>query len=364
MANVHADHVDECMKRDAALCAEYAAFRDGKWSGMELEAHIGFTGWNEFGCVNPLRTYVYPWKAPRLSASRADDARIYGKVYGKPLTIPVDDFCDAGVTRVLLEIANAGTGELHFRIEGGAPWLGIHEREGRTRDLTRVLLTCDRAQLTEEKQTCILSIIADDATVNVAVSARRHPANAKPAFMPVRKVVTIDANHFCDRHDVPGAAFRVLPGYGRNCLPALQNGAVKVYPSTAAFQPEEDAPSLTYRFFAGTAGEHTCELWLTPTSPVQPGVPMRCTVQANGEKQLVTCVPADYRAGENSDMRWCDAMVSHIRKVKVDIRCTQGLNEIAIGAVDPNFSLERILIYPAEHTLPESYLGPQESACI
>ena len=87
---------------------------------------------------------------------------------------------------------------------------------------------------------------------------------------------------------------------------------------------------------------------------------MRCTV--NGE--VVTCVPADYRAGENSDMRWCAAMVNHIRKVKVQMTCTQGLNELTVGAVDPNFSLERILIYPEGHVMPQSYLGPQESACI
>ena len=101
-------------------------------------------------------------------------------------------------------------------------------------------------------------------------------------------------------------------------------------------------------------------MWLTPTSPVQPGVPMRCTVN----RQLVTCVTADYRPGENSDMRWCAAMVNHIRKVKAVIRCDEGLNEVTVGAVDPNFSLERILIYPAGHVLPESYLGPQESACL
>jgi hypothetical protein len=151
-----------------------------------------------------------------LSASRADDARIYGKVYGKPLTIPVDDFCDAGVTHIDLEIANAGTGELHFRIEGAADWLQVFPTAGTVCDIGYVTLECDRSKLTGEVQTCILSIIADDATVNVAVSARRHAPNAKPAYMPVKKVVAIDANHFCDRHDVPGAAFRVLPGYGRS----------------------------------------------------------------------------------------------------------------------------------------------------
>ena len=176
--------------------------------------------------------------------------------------------------------------------------------------------------------------------------------------MPVKKVVTIDAHHFCMKHDVDGAAFRVLPGYGRSGC------AVKVHPATAAFQPDEDAPSLTYRFFAESEGDYTCEMWLTPTSPVRPLTAMRATVSIHGEKQLVTCVPEDYRPGENSDPRWCEAMVSHIRKVKVNIRCTQGLNEITIGAVDPNFSLERILLYPAGHVMPESYLGPQESACI
>ena len=365
VANEYADHVDACMRRDTALCEEYAAFRDGKWSGMEQEAHIGFTAWNEDGCLHPLRTYVYPWKEPRLSASRADNKRIYGRKYGAPMVITVDDFCDAGVTDVLLEIANAGTGVLTWHIEGGAPWLKISDREGRTADLTIIRLECDRKALTEDVLHCMLTIVADDCSVLVDVSARRHAPNEKPAYMPVRKVVTIDAQHYCRKHDAQGAGFRVLPGYGRSSLPHQDNGAVKVYPNTAAFQPGEDAPSLTYRFFAEEEGDHTCELWLTPTSPVQPNTAMRCTLTvSDGEKQLITCVPADYRAGNFTDVRWSQAMLDHIRKVKVNICCGKGLNEVTIGAVDPNLILERILIYPAGHVMPESYLGPQESPCI
>ena len=358
VANEYADRVAECMQTDADLCAEYAAFRDGKWSGMELEAHIGFTTWNEDGCKLPLRTYVYPWKEPRLSASRADAAPVCGKKYGAPMVIPAYDFCDEGIDQLQLEIANAGTGELTWRIEGEADWLTVTPRQGKTTLLDTVTLTCDRELLTDEEQTCLLTIVADDCKVNVDVRARGHEPNAQPAYMPVKQVVTIEANHFCMKHDVEGAAFRVLPGYGRSGC------AVKVHPATAAFQPDEDAPSLTYRFFAESEGDYTCEMWLTPTSPVRPLTAMRATVSIHGEKQLVTCVPEDYRPGENSDPRWCEAMVSHIRKVKVNIRCQQGLNEITIGAVDPNFSLERILLYPAGHVMPESYLGPQESACI
>ena len=359
VANYFADRVAECMAEDEALCAEYAAFRDGKWSGMEREAHIGFTMWNEDGCKMPLRTYVYPWKEPRLSVSRADDERICGRAYFGPMVIPADDFCDAGVTEVKLEIANAGTGELTWRIEGEADWLTVTPRSGKTCDLDFVTLTCDHSRLSGELQQCRLLILADDGRVAVDVAAKKHAENAQPAYMPVKQVVTIEAPHFCRKQDAKNAAFRVLPGYGRS------GSAVKVYPTTAAFQPGESAPALTYRFFAETAGDYVCEMWLTPTSPVQPGVPMRCTLTGpDGSMQTVTCVPADYRAGENSDPRWCAAMVSHIRKVQASIRCRAGLNEVTIGAVDPNLSLERLLIWPEGHQLPASYLGPRESALL
>ena len=359
VANDFADRVAAALEEDEALNREYAAFRRSKWSGMEQEAHIGFTMWNEDACKLPLRTYVTPWKEPRLSASRADDARTVGRAYFGPQVIVVDDFCDAGVTKVEIEIANAGKGELTWRIEGGADWLDVSEREGRTCDIEPIFLTCDRTKLTEDVQTCRLLVIADDGKIAVDVSARKHPANEQPAYMPVKKVVTIEAHHFCRKQDADGAGFRYLPGYGRS------GNAMKLYPATAVFAPDADAPGLTYRFFAEEAGDYTCELWLTPTSPVQPGVPMRCTLTGpDGAHQLVTCVPADYRPGDNRDNRWREAMLSHIRKVQAKISCAQGVNELTIGAVDPNLSLERILIYPEGHVMPASYLGPKESACL
>ncbi len=357
IANDYAELVEDAMALDDKLAMDYAAFREGKWRGMEQEAHIGFTSWNEDGCLLPTRTYVTPWHKPRLSLSRADDMRVYGRTYGKPMCVTVDDFCDAGVTDVHLEVANAGVGQLAYVIEGGAPWLTVTPQAGVTEKMDAVTLHVDRALLAGDVQQTILAVRTEDAVVHVAVSAKGDIRCGESAFLPRKAVVAMEAHHFQRQHSAGGAAFRILPGLGRS------GNAVKVYPAMAAFDPADDAPSLTYRFYAEAAGEHTCELWLTPTAPVRPGTAMRCTVQGAGQaKQVVTCVPADYRAGENSDPRWCAAVTSHIRKVQAVIRCIQGLNEVTIGAVDPNFSLERILIYPAGHALPESYLGPKESA--
>lgn len=385
-ANVHAIAVKLAMETDQRAAERFAAWKRGKWRGMEQEAHIGFTSWNEDGCRLPLRTEVTLLPYPRLSLSRKDDPRLYGRQYGAPAVIPVHDFCDAGVTEVILEAANDGEGQLFISVEGGAPWLTVKLRPDSINEyvidgdgqrvlnppgveihqsLNDIRLICDRKKLPEGEQQTTLVIRSEgkgshaQAVVHVDVRARKHPANPLPAYMPVKKVVTIEAHHFCRREDVPGAGFRVLPGLGRS------GNAVKVFPTTAAFKPVGPAPALTYRFFAEEAGAYTCDLWLTPTSPVQPGVPMRCTLTGpDGAKQLVTCVPADYRPGENSDPRWCAAMVSHIRRVKAVITCKAGLNELVIGAVDPNFSLERILIYPDGHKLPESCLGPLESALL
>ena len=386
-ANVYGEIVRTALEADTSLGEKFAAWQDGKWRGMEREAHIGFTTWNEDGCRMPLRTEVTPLPYPCLSLSRRDSTATFGRKYGAPFVIPVHDFCDAGVEEVVLEAANCGTGEMTVTVEGDAPWLTVQlpqaEKEQKSflgkrgfaaetlptmtvTDLQEIRLLCNRELLPEDGEaqlTLTVRSIGDGShaacTVQVDVRARKHPENAEPAFMPVKRVVTMEAHHFVRQHDAQGAAFRILPGLGRS------GHAVKVFPTTAAFQPGADAPALTYRFFAEAAGVYTCDLWLTPTSPVQPGVPMRCMLTGpDGAQQVVTCVPADYRAGENSDPRWCEAMVSHIRRVQATIRCTEGLNEITLGALDPNLSLERILIYPEGHRLPESYLGPRESVLL
>ncbi len=384
VANKYGSILLNALELDGKIGDNFAQWKDGKWRGMEREAHIGFTSWNEDGCRMPLRTEVTPMPYPRLSLSRKDSTQVYGRKYGAPFVIPVHDFCDEGVDEVILEAANDGVGELTVTVEGDAPWLTVHcprqeaeeksflgrrgfhapaeSRSFTVKELEEIRLVCDRDALPGDDEQQVTLIIRSSgegshaqATVHVDVRARCHAPNPEPAFMPVKQVVAINAHHFIAQHDAQGAAFRVLPGLGRS------GNAVKVYPTLAAFPPDGDAPSVTYRFFAQCTGEYTCEMWLTPTSPVQPGVPMRCTLEAGGVKQLVTCIPADYRPGENSDPRWCAAMVSHIRRVKTVIRCEEGLNEVTVGAVDPNLSLERILIYPVGHTLPESYLGPAES---
>ncbi len=46
-ANVFADRAEAAFARDRAIAAQYHALRGGKWAGMMLQTHIGYTGWQQ-----------------------------------------------------------------------------------------------------------------------------------------------------------------------------------------------------------------------------------------------------------------------------------------------------------------------------
>jgi len=46
-ANVFADRAEAAFKRDQAIADQYHALHGGKWAGMMLQTHIGYTGWQQ-----------------------------------------------------------------------------------------------------------------------------------------------------------------------------------------------------------------------------------------------------------------------------------------------------------------------------
>lgn len=58
VANEYDKLVEACIEKDEALKAQMAAFKDGKWAGMELASHIGFTNWNDEDWRYPVRHVI------------------------------------------------------------------------------------------------------------------------------------------------------------------------------------------------------------------------------------------------------------------------------------------------------------------
>lgn len=366
-ANQYAELVTACMKEDRRLTAEFGNFKNGKWKGMELEQHIGFTKWNDDGYRYPVRMQVEPVHIPRMSVSRADGEEIAVKNYGTPMSIAVDDFLSEGVEQVLLEISNDGVGSLHFTIttpdsHGFPDWLTVTPAEGDVEELVRIKLCCNRRMLPREMQT--LQLLISDGEANVAVDIRGKQTLQKEitdrlpkeTFLPVSGITVMEANHYAESHGTVKGQFVHLKGYGRS------GEGMKVLPATANFTEEEDKPALTYRFLAQKEGNYVVELWTAPVNSLENARPLRAVLEnGEGSKETVEILDCNFRAGDHRDAKWCEGVLNQVRVTKAELSFDAGVQELTISALEAGLVLERILIYPADCEPQISYLGPEES---
>ncbi|MCL1991240.1 MAG: glycosyl hydrolase 115 family protein [Defluviitaleaceae bacterium] len=357
VANAYADLVKKAIDYDRELFKTLSEFKNGKWRGMELEEHIGFTTWNDDGYKYPLRVTVEPAHKPRLVVSRKDHATICHKTYGAPMTITVDDFLSAGTDTVVLEVANDGVGSLDYTIEGNATdWLTISAPIGTVEAQEEVVLMCDRSKLTEAVQQVRLLIKDAETVVAVDIKAKADPTGLPVlTHLPNRGVVVMKAHHFCHQKEVGLARFVHLAHYGRS------GSGMKVYPTTVNFNEADDKPALTYRFLAEVTGDYVVEVWTTPTNPLRNQTPLRFMIEAKGnDSQAITAVPADF-VPFHTDPRWCAGVLDNIRQTKVTLTFESGVQELTIGALEAGLIVEKVLVYQKDQAPEPSYLGPQES---
>ena len=361
IANQYGEKSQACADRDIRLAEEMAAFRGGKWKGMEMAQHIGFTKWNEDGCRYPLTSQVRPVYKPRMSVSRADQEQIGVKNYGSPQVIRVPDFQYAGAEPVQIEIANDGVGSFEYRITTEQPgaelpaWLKISSMEGICRDLEIVTLRCDEEKLPEKAETVRLLVQGDDTTVALEVIGQWQSSEGLPrgTYLERQGMIVMDATGYVQKHDTEKGAYQDIVGYGK------YGTAVKVFPSTAVFTEEEEKPSLTWQFQIPETGEYQVDLLVAPTNSVVSGQGVYVLVR-NGcvEQCRVEITAPDFRAGESSDPRWAQGVLDQIRICSVKLPFEEGLQKLTVEALDAGVVLERIRIHKPQTQVQQSYMGP------
>ena len=361
-ANKYGQMMAQCIENDKKYAEEFGAFKDGKWKGMELEQHIGFTSWNDDGWKYPVRMYVEPVTKARMSVSRADDSRLYVKVYGPASCIKVHDFLNETADEVTLEISNDGINSIKYEIkvtEGEMPsWLTVSPMSAEVEELQKVVLHCDRSKLTEKVETVKLMISDGETNVAVEVKAAKQNTENLPAgcFLPTDGVITMEANHYTTKKDVKNGAFFHLKEYGRS------GNGMKVVPSTANFTKEDEKPSVTYSFLIPKSGDYTVELWTTPTNALESRKPLNVLVgDGKGKEKMLEILSREYRGGENSDILWCRGVLEQIRKVQTEFAFEEGVCSLTVSALEAGMVLERVIVYPKNTKLKDSYLGPMES---
>lgn len=355
-ANTYGELYQQCIQKDREYAAQMKAFKDGKWSGMEKAAHVGFTKWNEDGCKYPVRSVVEPFERPRMLVTYSESHRIFDKVYGSPMRIRINDFCYEEVDEVKITVSNTGVGSLKVKVNmPKCEWLKADFTQGKVEECQVITFTCDRKKVTGE-DAALVSFTDGDTTVEALFTTKSWPKKLKKgAFIPSRSGVIMDAVHYAKAKTTKGITAVKLEDYG------IVGSAVKFYPDEAIYE-EGKEPSLTYEFYSETQGEAIAELWFAPSNPMTRDGKMEYAVIMNdGEADYDNVVPKGYRAGENDDITWCKGALNHRHVCKMDVMVKEGMNTMEIRFQDAGIVLERIMVYTEDNPPKTSYLGPKES---
>lgn len=361
IANHYGELVEQCILKDKDFVEQWRHFNHGKWNGMQLASHIGFTRWNEDDSRYPVISKVWPMSKPRLAVSRADEEPIATKTYGPPMRLNLWDFLNPSDCEVRVEIANAGEGTFQYEIaakDGSWPvWLNADCKSGTVSCQETITFTCDKSKLEGKEAQAELLVKALDTVVVLDVRAKVWDMEAYPkgTSLPGDSVVVIDADRFTDKKDTCKGSFYKIGGYGSF------GAAMKVAPSTASFTEAEEKPSLTYQFYLEKPGIYTIECITAPTNPSTANTAMRMQVEGDSFSKVLEMVPADFKAGDTKDMRWCKGVLDQYRVTATEQEFEAGVHTLTISPLETGLVLERIRIYPVETELKESYLGPKTS---
>ena len=402
-ANEYAEKIKKCIETDRELVREYHSINGGKWDGMMLSEHIGFTHWNDEECAYPVIMQVEPANRPRMivTAGHVKKASQGGDWTRQKLVIDelLDPHVDTTFITVLngsdkkLDISVNGVSEGRYVVENAAPdWLtvgllgiGLKFDDMQPSDF-RLMLTLDREKLKASGDakngvaTTTLTIATEHTHVDVEVWAGEcddremvpmlNKEQLSKETEPYIKdfVVTNELGLTLEASDVKRISgsegeYRIIEEIGK------YGSGLKAFPTTKYFDPEKGAPCAEYEFKISdasyeemTEGGKVPEVKVTiltaPNNPVVKGNPMQVGISVNdSDIKRIATVTDGYEGGERSCPQWAKGVLDQEHRVSFNVPVKAGTNTLRIYAIDPGVLIERILIRQAGTEWRYGYLG-------
>ena len=344
-ANDYVDEVERCMEQDRKAVEMYHQMDQGRWYGMGMSQHIGFTHWNEDECRNPVVMRVIPLKKRSILVA-ADGTAQHAE--GSPWldnTMKLKDFLNPDCTRASVTLYSRSDLKAEYKVLKKPGWLSVEPMEGWldgvSQKKVRLNLTLIKQRLPETNQDTIqdsLEIATPEGKCEITVPVYTgNLQDKKNVFVDTMGYLSIEAAHYVN--SVPGnykdrqVKFENLQGYGKT------NSAMKAFPSDACTVPGQDAPYLEYQFVLEESGTYEAEFYMQPSNPVTRENQLLYAVRINEEMtETVNAVEKDYQVGDQAE-KWAEGVLSQIRRQTVSIKCRAGFNTLRVYHVTTVFLL-------------------------
>lgn len=349
--------VTKAFTMDKLYREEFAAFKNGKWEGMELGQHTGFVKWNEDGCRMPVRYISEPLPYAQIIVSRPGKDIAAVKNYGTPDRIEIRDFMYPGINTITLLISNGGNEgfECTIRQEGQCKWLKTNWNKKKININKILVISCNTGRLPDVPKKHTIYITGAGAEIAVDIWGQKINLSGflNNTFFERNGCVSIIAGHASYITEAGGRRWELLSNYGK-----LGN-AYKVLPANSTIISTK-LPVLGYNFVVMEAGWYYLEVWSAPANPVSKDSRISFGFILNNEDYgEFTSISTNYKAGDTGNEEWSNSVLNQVHRTETRVNLNQGLNKIEIYSLSEEFVFEALFI-SKEH-LKETYLGPEES---
>lgn len=379
------DQISECIEADRDIVDKLHTVKDGKWYGMGLSEHIGFTRWCEEECRYPITHSFEPSNKDWLIAWIPGTNQHTQGLFWSERYLTLEGFLNPFVTSCRIGLSVSGRRTVKYELSDIPSYINVSEISGCVGfgEIKYITVTIDRSKYTQGG-TCDRMVIksgesavkiripvntpsaeypsgtylwcgAKDTDPGVLINDMPPYTRVLPEGLTLLNYISIEAEHFAESTPTSAGRFQIIPGYGKTL------SAVKAYPQNRSFTPGIDAPSLTYRMELPEAGRYTVEFYSNPSNPATREGTLNAAVSVNESAPVIfSTIPAGFAVADGN-IPWQTGVLDNIRRTTVTLDFKSGLNTLEVFAVSPGFVPEKILIYPEGHKPIESYLGPSET---
>ena len=364
-ANGYAKRVKQRIAADIRYVDAFHSTLDGKWAHCMDSAHTGFRVWDDNDWTYPVTAEVTALPCPKHAAGfRGQSEYHLGTHWGDNMVLTSEGFTRPDTEEVILDLDSRGNVSYSYEISYDCPWLICEEKCGRVETdkdgHKSVVFRADRSMINGKTSAdAIVKILFDNGKEDV--SRLRFIADTAPAadgenvFIEREGYCCILAEHFSEKKDTAEGGFTAIDYLGR------EYAAVKAFPAMTAYKDTENAPYVRYSFIAENTGTYCVRLYLMSRNPVIKGGEMCFGISANGGTPERINAVSDSFYTEHFCPEWANGVLDKVRPVTVKLALNAGRNDVYIYAGDPGIILEKLVFFPEEKGLAESYLGPCES---
>ncbi len=374
-ANIYGGLINECMDRDLELQKGYYECADGKWDGIMGSEHMGFVHWNDEEARYPVVHTVIPSRRPRVvvAGSYSDSYTMGGDWTRHPIVLT--GLCSPTCFFEKLELENAGTGDIEWKVTECDEWISLSASEGVLKEGdTDILVVTTGDNLPEGTFVGKFVIKAAMYKVEVYVCARNFTEEeaAIDHFVPVLPdevaafvkesdlELSIEAGELelSEDEDTQAPSYRIIDNYGK------YGSAAKAFPVNCDFSKvaAEDLPSLTGSFYVPKDGKYEIRLITAPCNPLSTESLLRVKMAIDPESttdaafESVTTVGADYQGGERTCPEWAKGVLDNQHETVLTRNLSKGWHDLTILPQDPGVVIERLVIREAAFARKDGYL--------